>query len=312
MQLIHKKSLIIFWFVAMQHALMLAGNRQEPIPLFTYHSFEKTDISEALHFFDQKDAVIRFGEVQLNDRVSLAEEIKEGDELLLNLFDDVSHSAIVSRVKHNVNGTHSLTAIIKETEAYLVLVTTAGRSLGTVYLPSINKFYKITSCPQTQRHFIIEMDAHDRDILEGSPPLIPDEIDKDDQREQERIRNSLKDQAVDPMDWVNIGVMVLYTPRAAEWADQSGGGIENVVAIAMNNAQLVLDNSETRMAMTLVHSGIYSFQESGTTRNDLWHFTNSSVIHGLRDEYRADLVAVFARVGDTGGIAWLLARSRSC
>jgi hypothetical protein len=293
---------ILTFLVSQLHALQF--NSEEPAPLISVHHAQKPALEEALSFFDMQDAVIRFHKIDLHERMKNFDAFKEGDEILLNLFDDVSYIAKVGRTGINVNGSVSVTARVKETAGYFILVTTGKRSLGSVYLPQENMYYKIISDPGTFDHYLIEMDARDRDILEGAPPVIPD-MSEEDLPEQKGVYEQQAKKAGDPDELVNIDIMVLYTNNARTWAD-GNGGIENVVALAMANAQLVLDNSETMMTMRLVHSSLYAFQESSETGNDLGHYATSDVIHGLRNEYAADLVAVLARVNDVGGIAYLL------
>ena len=274
-------------------------------PLLVFHITEKQDVTEALHFFEQKDAVIRFAEVGLNPALKSAEVVSSESEIQLNLFEDVNYTAKVTRSDRNINGTTSITARIKETQGYVVVTHHEGRSLATIYLPAAGMYYKIISDPVSLDHYLIEMYARDRDILESAPPIIPDFI-KEDPMEQERIREHLKEQGLGPEDWANVDVMVLYTNDAEQWAETFGGGIKNVVAAAMANAQLVLDNSEILMTVTLVYSDLYNYNESGNTGTDLQHYATSNYINNLRNQYYADLVAVFARVSDVGGIGYLL------
>lgn len=278
-----------------------------------------------LHFFESRDAVIRYRPVHLDDRTKGQGWLKQNDHILLNLFDDVKLEAHIQWASVNVNGTFSITARLSSGDGYMILATTGSRSLGTVFLPESQMFYKIVSDPDTYQHYLVEMDARDRDIIETSPPLIP-EINEKDIREQERIHNQLKDKNLGPDDVAHIGVMIVYTQQAAYWANQNSSGIDNIIAMSMSNAQLVLDNSETGMEMTLVHAAsVFNYTESGSSTVDLvrltaspdynpWgnSFDGNSVpghmeeVHEWRDKYRASLTAIFTYAYDTGGIAWLL------
>ena len=300
-------SLFVVFVFSFSDMQALGQGPVQPALLISHHHTEKPPLEEALHFFDMKEVVMRFQRIEVNEGLKAIEALSEGDELLLNLFDDVEYLSKVGRTKVNVNGSVSITARVKDAEGYMILVTTGKRSLGSLYLPQENMYYKIISDPVTLDHYLIEMDARDRDILESAPPVIPD-FDEKDVEEQQRIRDQLKGQANDPLEWVNVDVMVLYSNNAQTWAQSNGGGIDNVVAFAMANAQLVLDNSETMMTMTLVHSAPSGYQESSDTGQDLGKYASSQPINNLRNEYNADLVAVFAQVNDVGGIAYLLNR----
>ncbi len=277
--------------------------------LIATHGKTRAEVDVTLHFFDHPEKVIRYREVTLADVVTKAGQLTADDHLLLNLFDDVEREVEVRRADTNVNGTFTVSARAPEGGTYVALATTGGRSLATIYIPAEGKFYKIISDPDTREHYLLEMHESDRDIIEGGPPLIP-EPGPDDIREQKRIRNHIEEKNYGPDDMARIGVMVVYTPAARQWGQSSGGGIENIVAISMVNAQMTLDNSDTRAVMELVHAGEVNYQEGPSASEDLnlltEGFGNLSQAHDWRDEYGADLVALFADVSDVGGLAWLL------
>jgi hypothetical protein len=115
-----------------------------------------------------------------------------------------------------------------------------------------------------------------------------------------------KDAAVSTID-----VMVVYTPAAKQWADSSGGGISNVVSQSMEKAQLVADNSVADFSVNLVHSVEVSYTESGDSGTDLGRLQKVGDgyldnVHTLRNTYGADVVVLFTKVEDTGGIGYLL------
>ncbi len=293
------------------------------ISLIALHDAEKgRDADVALHFFEQRSLASRFGKIQVNDAIKGTDVLDKGDQILLNLFEDARYTAEVRRVSVNVNGTVTLMAGMEEKEGYVLISTTGNRTLGSIFLPSVNSYYEIISDPKTLDHFLIEMDSRDRDIIESGPPLIPED-DEGDPREQQRIREVLAQHKLGPDDTAIIDVMIVYTPAARNWANNQGGGIANVVAQSMANAQLVLDNSETLMTVTLAHSSLVDYEESGSSGVDLRRLTSSpdnpwndwngytiagymDEVHEWRDQYGADLTALFSLAYDTGGIAWLL------
>ncbi len=294
--------------------------REQIIPLVADFGATREFIQDELHFFESRDVVTRYAEIRLDDRMKGSGWIRKNDHILVNLFEDIKLEAHVQRAKENVNGSFSITAVLPDGAGYMVLATTGSRSLGHIFMPGEKKFFKIISDPDTYKHYLIEMDEQDRDILESSPPLIPEEIHEKDIQERERIKNQLKEDDLGPGDVANIGVMVVYTPQAEHWAQTNGGGINNVIAISMANAQLVLDNSQTLMLATLVHSELVDYQESGSSSVDLMRLTTSpdytpfgadysgymEEVHIWRDQHRADLTAIFTLADDTGGMAWLL------
>jgi len=300
------------------------------ISVISTHGQPGKNASSDLHFFNSQDAVMRYIPVNLDDRLKGEGWLHKNDHILLNLFEDVKYEAHVQRIKVNLNGTYTITAVMPGGEGYMILATTGSRSLGSVFIPEKQMYYKIISDPDTYQHYLIEMDARDRDIMEGSPPLIPgiNEQDTNDQdaREQQRIKEQLENKDLSPGDVAYIGVLLVYTSQAAYYATNSGGGIENVIAVAMANAQMVLDNSETGIEVALVHSApVLNYEESGSTQVDLIRLTASpdynpwgdsyqgygvpghmDEVHEWRDRHRASLTAIFTYANDTGGLAWLL------
>jgi hypothetical protein len=112
-------------------------------------------------------------------------------------------------------------------------------------------------------------------------------------------------------DDATISVMIVYTPNAEVWALQNSSGIENVVSQSMSLAQEAMDNSDVGITLDLVYAGVVDYIESGNSFQNLQRLTSTSdgymeEVHELRDAYGADLVALFTRTSDVGGVAWLL------
>jgi hypothetical protein len=254
-------------------------------------------------------AAKRFRSVEVTPSIATGAGVARGDTIILNLFDDTSYTASIDRISSNINGTVSVRGRLDGYPlAEVIISTTAGRSLASIRIPETGEHYLIQSEPDTASHYLLDLDVEKLVELEDAPPLIPSAgITRETEESQ-----GLKDTIVNgPLDPVNIDIMIVYTPAARSWADSSGGGIDNVIADAMERAQLALDNSNTILTMTLVYSSEISYTESGSSSTDLNRLTYNSdgyldAVHTWRDEYGADLVALFTYVEDTGGISWLL------
>ncbi len=302
------------------------NHSKRTIELLESYALVRNDPDKSLHFFDQKAVVKRFGEVSLNNDLTEISLVRVGDEITLNLFENTEFSSTVIGVYENINGTKVVAAKLNEFDfAYAISTTAEQRSLVNIYIPELLKYYQIISDPVSLVHYIVEMNSYERDVLPNSPPLIPEMITLEDIEEQIRIREKLENRSTGPNDPANVDVMIVYTPAAQTWANNSGGGIQNVVAQSMANAQVVLNNSQTIMSVTLVHSALVNYTESGSSNADLRRFTASpsfnpwgnswngytipgfmDEIHDWRDSYGADLCALFSFAEDTGGLAWLL------
>lgn len=246
--------------------------------------------------------------ISLNPVMGDPSILSEKDTLTLNLFEDVVYTASIDRLTTNINGTFTVRARIDGYPLGYVLISTTGeQSLGSIRIPEKGERYLIQSAPDGQTHFLVDADAETIDALEDDPPLIPPKPTKAEADEVEQLQETMADGPLDP---ANIDVMVAYTPAARLWA---GGvsGMANVIAQAMSNAQLALDNSGTVLTMTLVHSDEVDYTESGSSSTDLTRLriTNDGyldVVHTWRNQYGADLVALFTKIEDTGGISYLL------
>lgn len=114
----------------------------------------------------------------------------------------------------------------------------------------------------------------------------------------------------DPDVEAQVNVLVVYTAAAQVWAN-GAGGIEGVVQEALDYAQLTADNSAVGIVFSVVGMVRTAYVESGDSTLDLQRITNAGdgymdEVHGLRDEYAADLVVLLAYVQDVGGVGWLM------
>ena len=243
--------------------------------------------------------------VALNPVITSSDVLVPGDVITLNLFADTVLTAQVDRVSENVNGTVTVRGRIEDYPlGYLIISTTNNNSLASIQIPETGERYRIQMDTLTGIHYLLEENTDQLDELEDGPTLIPPTTPQN----MEMLADNV---AGDPLDPVNLDVMVVYTPAARQWADSSGGGIANVIAQAVAKGQLALDNSNTVMTISLVYFAEVSYTESGSSSTDLSRLTNTSdgymdEVHTLRNQYYADVVGLFTKIEDTGGIGYLL------
>jgi hypothetical protein len=264
-------------------------------------------------------AAARLRPVALTPDITTSGRLAEGDRLVLDLFPGRMYTALIDSTDLNVNGTWTVRGRIEGYPfGYVLLSTTGGRSLGAVRIPEKGERYIIQSEPAALTHYLIEPLADHPDEVQVGPPLIPPAPGAQEIQDLEKIAATTA--AAGPQDPAQIDVMIVYTPAAREWAEASGGGIANVIALAMAKAKLGLDNSNTFLTMFLVRSFEVNYTESGSSNTDLERLTYHDgydpwnrdpdrymeEVHTWRNQYGADLVSLFALVSDTGGLAWLL------
>jgi hypothetical protein len=311
-----KKASLLFTVIISVFVFNAGFSQNNKLLLISEKGIEKTSSDKSdLWFFDNTAAVQRYAEVALSQEIlTYAYDQKNSNTLSLNLFDDTNYEAVIDRTNVNVNGSHTVRVRINDSDySYMLLSTTANRSLGIINIPAKDIQYKIISCPETNIHYLLEMKISDLDYIEGTDDVMYPIIDDRTIEEQLRIKNEISAKNLMTNEYANVDVQVVYTTAAKTWGDANGGGIDNIVNLAMEKAHLSLDNSKTFMTMRLVHSAEVYYTESGSSSNDLTILTEGSgalqVVHEWRNEYGADLTAMFTFVTDTGGIAWLLNNS---
>lgn len=136
-------------------------------------------------------------------------------------------------------------------------------------------------------------------------------------------------------DHITIDLLIAYTEAAKDYSENQSdfGSIEGVIAQSLNIAQQAIDNSNLALEIRLVHfyETDYEDDESSVSASDhLRRFTRGpgnqvnycqpndqscdeadwdgymEEVHDLRNQYGADLVALYASEPNTGGIAWRL------
>jgi len=278
--------------------------------LIEYETGLRQDISTALHFYENKDAVTRFREVVLNNNLKSLFTVETEDIIHLKLFSDIEYAAEVQLVEEIMEGNVTITAkLLSFDYAFMIVSTTESRSLVNIFIPEQGKKYEITSDPVTLTHYLIEVDPSAVPEPEELPYLIPPDSTPEEIEEQQRIKKEIEMSRSGPWDHATIDVMILYTPAAATWGNNNGGGIRNLIATAVAIGNTALSNSATYASIRLVHNAQVTYTESGDPGLDLDRLTGTSDgymdgIHTWRNTYGADLVQLFTTMG--GGIAWLL------
>ncbi len=253
--------------------------------------------------------------------------VREGDRLEMGLFPDIATEGLIDRVVTNVHGTLSVRARIEDRpQAYLLLSTTAGRTLGSLRIPEEGRHFVIMSDGTGQTHVLMEVDESMMGNMScGLDDSVMESVSARSPEADEAAGDWARQLANDPTARQEspaalIKVMIVFTPAARAWGNSLGGGIMNVVAMAMERATVVLDNSGTGTAVQLVQAREIDYAESGDASVDLRRLTFHAgydpwdgegsprymeEVHQWRNEHAADLVSLFALVNDTGGLGWL-------
>lgn len=247
----------------------------------------------------------RMTPVVLND--GLLDSLKNGqaNQFTIITFDGSVDTIQVNRVMDQLDGDWSITGNINgDWRNSFILSSSGGQVLSEISNVTDDAFLELRYSDERSSHILIEFNPEEQDVIECS-------IEGDFKVGDSNSNQSFKiPQQADGT--ARIDVMIVYTPDAESWANSNKGGINNVINQAMAIAQNSVDNSNVDINFNLVHKTRVNFDESGDTQKDLRTLTDGNIsgVHSLRDKYNADLVAMFARISDTGGYAWVLNSTR--
>ncbi|HEY9706181.1 MAG TPA: M12 family metallo-peptidase [Allocoleopsis sp.] len=107
-----------------------------------------------------------------------------------------------------------------------------------------------------------------------------------------------------------LDLMIVYTPNARQY-EGGTSGINNLINLAVTQANQAFSNSGVNTKLRLVHSQEINYNETGNGELDLERLQGKNdgymnVVHTLRDNYGADIVSLFVSDSDVGGIAYIM------
>ncbi len=222
----------------------------------------------------------------------------------LNLFDDVSFSAVFDRVELNRSGSYSWIGQVEGVEhSQVVLVVKERVMMGSIELPEASYEIRYES---KGVHKVYEIDTSA--LPPGGEPIEVDSF-------QDSLNKTFSAKALSDDDSAEDGsiidIMVVYTIEARE----SRGGttaIETQIDLDVTETNLAYENSEVTQRLHLVHTAEIDYIESGDSETDLVRLQEDGdgfmdEVHLLRDTYGADMVSLFVADFDQGGKGYLMA-----
>ena len=251
--------------------------------------------------------------------LSLSQENK-GDVLLLDFFEDRKYKAVIRNVTKNESGTISMTGKIEDTEfGYCYIVISDNGVTISAELPATDEIFIASTKSGESYLFQSSLSATKEDEIRSSEPLIPTNptlLRSISQEEPSDIQDKPSVANDNINENVTIDLMMVYTPAAEQWANSSGTvtNMEHLIILALERANLTMNNSETGITFRRVHTHKTNYTEVDS-QVDLDRVTGTSdgymdEVHALRNQYNADIVVFIPRVTYTGGQAWLLTTER--
>lgn len=144
-------------------------------PLIADHTAVPMEITEKIKAKEGiYGAARRVVKVELSNRISGENRLAKEDELLLNLFDDAQYRAVIEHISKNVQKTVSIRGRLASFPAgYVVISITAGRNMVQIRIPEKDLEYLILYDPETEAHYLLDIDPSKKDVLPEGPALRP-------------------------------------------------------------------------------------------------------------------------------------------
>jgi alpha-tubulin suppressor-like RCC1 family protein len=273
---------------------------------------QAASVNEAVAYRNTASIAKRVARVGINEAVRTPGSISNGDVIKIGLFENMILQAVVDKVDFSNEVLTTRARVSGHEAGFVIICAHEGQVLTLIELPEAKRQYQVIYDGSEESYLLYEIFLDEVDWPESAPPLIPDEIILDD--------ITLQTQAAgDPMEQVEIDVMVVYSTFARSFADSHYGSILLPVSQAMARAQLVLDNSDVFITLRLVFHGEVEYTEDDMGRNpeqDLRNLTDGkeglAIVHDWRNEHGADLVALLLSLryeyqsNVPAGVAWQL------
>ncbi len=221
--------------------------------------------------------------------------VEPGHTLLLNLFDDAVHTAVLDRVDYAPDSDFAWLGHVKGVPySHVVLVVGDGTLVGNIALPGASFQIRYAG---SSVHAICEIDQT------AFPPELPPVAAP--QSKEPAAAPSLLAGSDQPV----IDLLVVYTPKART---KVGGTrrMNELVNLAVAETNLSYQNSQIDQRLNLVHYEEVDYVEE-TFPEALGHLTHTSDgvmdnVHALRQQYAADEVVLLIEDYTACGLSWLM------
>jgi peptidyl-Asp metalloendopeptidase len=215
----------------------------------------------------------------------------------LNLFDDVALTAVIDKTEAVQAGSRSFIGYVAGIEQSSVILSVYGEILsGNISLPGA--FYQVRYVGEGL-HAVYQIDQS-AFPPEGQPIPVYD-------TKKDSSQNSIP---VKGDSGAQIDVMVVYTPAARSTAGGTAA-MQSLVSLAVTETNTGYSQSGVSQRVRLVYSDEINYTESSWDK-DLDRLKSQTdgymdQVHGIRDQYGADLVVLITEKTDSCGLGYLMA-----
>ena len=236
---------------------------------------------------------------------------KPHTDVTLNLFDAGPRTLDLDQPREHPNQTKVWRGRLRgEAGSDVTLVVHSMTIVGTIL--SNQRLYKIESTGGTLHHLIeideeaLPPDDHPLVVTDKDPFAAPPTGGTSQQ--SDTTAAAAGDSIVD--------LLVIYT-SAAKAKEGGQAAMEALITLGVDSANQAYSNSQIAMQLRLVRMAEVAYTESGNMNTDLTRLRNTAdgimdQVHQLRDQHKADLVALIVdNGGNSCGIAYVMANGPS-
>lgn len=253
-----------------------------------------TPVDTPMPFADADDpTTIRYQAVTVD-----VDAVPDAETLTLNLFDDVTFTAIQTGTETGSSGTQIW---LGELEGV------AGSSVTLVTLDNVMVGNIRTQTDLYQVNYLGN-DIHA--ISEVDMLAFPAEVHLHDLPEYEETSVEENDPDAVADDGSVVTVMVAYTSAARQAAGGTNAML-STINLAVSETNQGYNNSDVAFDLQLVHTTEVNYTETGDYLDDLNRFTDTSDgymdnVHSLRDSYKADVMSLITESMTACGVGWMM------
>jgi hypothetical protein len=227
-------------------------------------------------------------------------------DVTLNLFDNGPRTLDLDQPSKHPNKTKVWRGRLRgEVASDVTLVVHGTVMVGTIL--SDQRLYKIESTGGNL-HRLIEIDEaalppdnHPLVVADDDPNATP--LTGNTSQQSDTTAAAAGDSTVD--------LLVVYT-SAAKAKEGGQAAMEALITLGVDSANQAYSNSQIAMQLRLIHTAELAYSESGAIDTDLTRLQNTTdgimdQVHQLRDQHKADLVALIVdNGGNSCGIAYVM------
>ncbi len=290
-------SLLVASVASLAPVTALAKNHQSPPDLFDDFGVQQST---------KKVWPAKAHKAKKNRSVNVRTDLLWSDTLTLNLFDDVTVTAVRDRMIDNVKGNTTWIGHVEGEQNSEVFLTVRGKTMsGNVQIGS--DLYEI-EIKRNNKHDITKVDPGKNPIHDDTK-AVEDFIAAGGQAAENPVPTGDATTSAANTGTI-IDLMVVYTPRAKTNASGQAG-IETKIANAVAMANQAYINSEIDMQLNVVYTGEISYVETGNMSTSLSDLTGSydgrmDAVHTLRNKYGADQVLLITADSNYCGIGYVM------